>query len=110
LTLVYNTKKLNADLTPIGGAAATTSSSAAGAAATASVGTLPAGFKSASSSLVAEGTIGRALISASTTSSSMTPGFCASYCTNLGYPISGTEYSSEWYVSPPSAIFLRTPY
>jgi hypothetical protein len=103
LSLVYNSSKLNADLSPIGGASAASSSSAApaasssAAAASGGVGTLPSGFKSASTGLVAEGTNGRALTGAMTSSSDMTPAVCASYCSNLGFGISATEYSTECY-------------
>lgn len=40
---------------------------------------------------------GRALNGSSTTSSSMTLEFCRSYCDNLGYMYSGTEYGRECY-------------
>ena len=40
---------------------------------------------------------GRVLSGASTTSSTMTNAFCKTYCTNLGFAYSGTEYSSECY-------------
>jgi hypothetical protein len=102
LTLIYDSAKYNADLSPIAGTQPSSSAApaASSAAAVISVGALPAGFAAASSSLIAEGTNGRALVSASTSSSSMTPAVCATYCDNLGYPLSGTEYSSEWCVLP----------
>jgi len=106
LTLIYNSNKLNADLSPKAGTGASSASASASSSAPASAATLPAGFKSASSSLIAEGTNGRALISASTSSNSMTPAVCASYCSGLGYPLSGTEYSSEWCVPPRSTPSL----
>jgi hypothetical protein len=104
LTLVYNSNQLSADLSPkagTGASSATVSSAAAAASSSAassgvSSGALPAGFKSASSSLIAEGKNGRALISASTSSQQMTPAVCATYCSNLGYGLSGTEYSEQW--------------
>lgn len=58
--------------------------------------TLPTGYKSASSSLIAEGPAGRALTGASTSASLMTPTLCSTYCTTAGFAISGTEYSTEW--------------
>lgn len=120
MTLVYNSAKLDADLSPKAGvsASSTASSAAAAASSTASAGvssgTLPAGYKSVSSSLIAEGKNGRALISASTSSQQMTPAFCASYCSNLGFGLSGTEYSTEWLVSAaepstPSCLSLTSP-
>jgi hypothetical protein len=92
LSLVYDTTKLNADLSPKSGSGST-GGSTGGSGSTAA---LPAGFASASSSLIAEGSSGRALISASTSSAGNTPASCAAYCSNLGFGISGTEYSSEW--------------
>ena len=98
LTLVYNTAlasvsngviSLIGSATASAGAAATSAVTAAGAA-------LPAGFKSASSSIVAEGTNGRALTGASTSSDSMTNAICAQYCTAAGFALSGTEYSTQW--------------
>ncbi|PSR71455.1 hypothetical protein PHLCEN_2v12722 [Hermanssonia centrifuga] len=46
---------------------------------------------------IAEGSTGRALSSASTTSPVMTRPFCANFCANLGYPYAGVEYSDECY-------------
>ncbi|KAL7417095.1 hypothetical protein BDY24DRAFT_411854 [Mrakia frigida] len=60
---------------------------------------LPAGYKSASSSIIAEGTGGRALTGASTSASDMTPSVCAVYCSKAGFAISGTEYARECYCS-----------
>ena len=44
-----------------------------------------------------EGTNGRALSKAATASSTMTPNVCQDYCTSKGYPLSGSEYSTECY-------------
>lgn len=41
----------------------------------------------------------RVLANASTTSASMTPQFCQSFCQINGYSIAGVEYSTEWYVA-----------
>lgn len=38
----------------------------------------------------------------------MTPAVCASYCDSLGYPLSGTEYSSEWCVFVPCVLAALT--
>lgn len=40
---------------------------------------------------------GRALSKASFANSTMTPTLCQDYCTTKGYPLSGTEYSTECY-------------
>jgi hypothetical protein len=97
MTIVYDTARVSSTLETIGGAAsgAASGAQASATAATNKVGSLAAGFKSASSSLVKEGSSGRALTEAQTSSQSMTPAVCASYCSNLGYGISGTEYSTE---------------
>lgn len=103
LSLVYDSSMLNPDLSPVGSAASSVSSTSSAAPAASSatiasggVGALSPGFKSASDGLVAEGTNGRALTGASTTSNEMTPKFCSDYCSNLGFGISATEYSTEW--------------
>jgi hypothetical protein len=103
MTIVYDTARVSSTLETIGGAAsgAASGAQASATAATNKVGSLAAGFKSASSSLVKEGSSGRALTEAQTSSQSMTPAVCASYCSNLGYGISGTEYSTECELQPP---------
>lgn len=50
----------------------------------------------AAAGVIAEGSSGRALINAQTNTITNTPQSCATYCTSLGYPLSGTEYSAEW--------------
>jgi hypothetical protein len=103
LQIVYDPSKVSSSLVLIGGAAssAVSGAQASATAVAGNVGSLAAGFKSASSSLIAEGSSGRALTGASTSSQSMTPAVCASYCSNLGYGISGTEYSTECELQPP---------
>ncbi|KAI5778011.1 hypothetical protein EDC01DRAFT_623331 [Geopyxis carbonaria] len=44
-----------------------------------------------------EGVGGRALPLAFTSSSTMTPSLCQTFCTGLNHPLSGTEYASECY-------------
>ena len=107
LTLVYDSTLLNADLSRKAGAAGSTSTSSASVSSAGSASaavpsasaasSLPVGFAYASTKLVAEGATGRALVSASTTSSSMTPTFCAAYCAKLEFYLSATEYSQECY-------------
>jgi hypothetical protein len=118
MSIVYNTARVSSTLQAIGGAASGAASgaqaSATAAAAGVNVGTLGKGFKSASSSLIAEGSSGRALTGAQTSSQSMTPAVCASYCSNLGFGLSGTEYSTECTCTfppslRPSARFDRSP-
>ena len=46
---------------------------------------------------VAEGTNGRALVGASTTSPNMTRAMCVSFCQNKGFGLAGVEYSDECY-------------
>ncbi|CAF1224123.1 unnamed protein product [Adineta ricciae] len=50
----------------------------------------------------------RAMTGASTTSASNTPSRCASYCTSLGFPYSGTEYANECYCSMTALITTST--
>ena len=103
LTLVYNSALAtlnNGVFTLAAGTVASASSVVAAAATssaavTASLG-LPAGYSAASPAIIAEGTSGRALTGAQTSSSSMTPTICATYCTAAGFALSGTEYSTEW--------------
>ena len=101
LSITYNSALAtlnNGVFTLVGGAAGSATASAAGASATSTVGSLslPAGFKSAASSIIAEGTSGRALTGAQTSSSTMTNAICAQYCTAAGFALSGTEYTTEW--------------
>ena len=102
LTLVYNSALAtlnNGVFTLVGGASGSATSVAAAAATSAAAAAsivLPAGYAAGASSIVAEGTSGRALTGASTSSSTMTNAICAQYCTNAGFAISGTEYSTEW--------------
>ncbi|WVF71754.1 hypothetical protein IAT40_006562 [Kwoniella sp. CBS 6097] len=56
---------------------------------------LPSGWSSVS--CVKEGTSGRALASARTSSSSMTPETCINYCAGQGWQYAGVEYGSECY-------------
>jgi hypothetical protein len=97
LQIVYDSSKVSSSLVSLGGAAssAVSGAQASATAVAGNVGSLAAGFKSASSSLIAEGSSGRALTGAQTSSQSMTPALCASYCSNLGFGLSGTEYSTE---------------
>jgi hypothetical protein len=99
LTIIYDSSIFNSDLTSKAGAVVSSAAAAATSAVSSGsnvvTGSLPSGFSSISN-LVAEGTSGRALNGPSTSSSSMTPAVCSSYCSNLGYFISATEYSSEW--------------
>ncbi|KAI0754006.1 WSC-domain-containing protein [Daedaleopsis nitida] len=46
---------------------------------------------------IAEGTNGRALTGASTTSPTMTRAACASFCASKGFPLAGVEFSDECY-------------
>lgn len=104
LNVVYNTALATFDngvVSLIGGGVASATSAAAAAATsavTAATGAtgLPAGYAVGSSSIIAEGTSGRALTGASTSSASMTPAVCAAYCTAAGFALSGTEYGVEW--------------
>jgi hypothetical protein len=57
---------------------------------------LPSGWTVASTG-IAEGSTGRALQGASTTSDSMTPTLCANFCASKGFPYAGMEYKSECY-------------
>jgi hypothetical protein len=101
LTLIYDSSIFNADLTMKAGAVVSSAAAAATSAASSGskivIGSLPSGF-SYISSLIAEGTSGRALNGPSTSSSTMTPAVCSAYCSKAGFAISATEYSSEWYV------------
>ncbi|THH01298.1 hypothetical protein EW026_g1367 [Hermanssonia centrifuga] len=65
--------------------------------------TLPSGWTDLG--CTAEGTTGRALSSASTTSPIMTRPFCANFCANLGYPYAGVESADECYCV--SVVILR---
>lgn len=76
--------------------AATTSAASSTASTTPANTGLGAGYASAASSIVAEGTNGRALTGASYSDASMTPQVCATYCTGQGFGLSGTEYASQW--------------
>ncbi|WRT68981.1 uncharacterized protein IL334_005963 [Kwoniella shivajii] len=76
---------------------ASVSSSASSAAPSSTDSVIPSGWSKASNPCVAEGTSGRALVGASTSSSSMTWQKCVSFCSNAGYSIAGVEYSSECY-------------
>ena len=58
---------------------------------------LPSGWTAASTSCIAEGTTGRALVGASTSGSNMTPQVCIAYCQKQGLPIAGLEYGGECY-------------
>jgi hypothetical protein len=71
---------------------------AASASAAAARPSLSAPYVFASTGIIAEGTTGRALISAQTNTATNTPQTCATYCTSIGFPLSGTEFSSEWSV------------
>ncbi|KAI1789214.1 WSC-domain-containing protein [Ganoderma leucocontextum] len=46
---------------------------------------------------IAEGTNGRALTGASTTSPNMTRALCADFCASKGFPLAGVEFSDECY-------------
>lgn len=46
---------------------------------------------------IAEGTQGRAFTGSSTTNDAMTKAVCANYCSGLGFPYAGVEYSRECY-------------
>ncbi len=59
--------------------------------------TLPSGWSVASTACIAEGTTGRALSGASTTSNSMTISMCLNYCQGKGFQYAGIEYSGECY-------------
>ncbi|WWD16948.1 hypothetical protein CI109_101380 [Kwoniella shandongensis] len=59
--------------------------------------TLPTGWSAASSSCIQEGSSGRALGSASTSSSDMTIGKCLDFCDAAGWQYAGIEYGSECY-------------
>jgi hypothetical protein len=95
LTLLYDASILDSSLNLL--PSVTASISAAVASATAAL-QLPRDWKLACSSgiMVAEGTTGRALTGASTSSSDMTPKVCTAYCSSLGFALSGVEWSSEW--------------
>jgi len=60
---------------------------------------LPSGWAVASTACIAEGNGGRALSSDSTSSGSMTPSMCISYCSGKGYQLAGVEYSGECWCS-----------
>jgi hypothetical protein len=96
LQIVYDSSKVSSSLVSLGGAASSAVSGAQ-ASATAAVnnaGQLAQGYASIGG-LIAEGSSGRALTGAQTSSSSMTPAFCSAFCADKGYAISATEYSSE---------------
>lgn len=59
--------------------------------------TLPAGWSTASTACVAEGTNGRALTGAATSAKDMTPAKCSTFCANGGFKYAGVEYGSECY-------------
>ncbi|CAF1329169.1 unnamed protein product [Didymodactylos carnosus] len=50
----------------------------------------------------------RAMSDASTTSASNTPSTCATYCTSLRFPYSGTEYADECYCSTTAPTTVST--
>ncbi|KAM5541687.1 hypothetical protein V8D89_004668 [Ganoderma adspersum] len=56
---------------------------------------LPGGW--AEVGCIAEGTSGRALTGASTTSPNMTRAVCADFCAAKGFPLAGVEFSDECY-------------
>ncbi|PIL30120.1 hypothetical protein GSI_07738 [Ganoderma sinense ZZ0214-1] len=56
---------------------------------------LPSGW--AEVGCIAEGTSGRALTGASTTSPNMTRALCTDFCASKGFPLAGVEYSDECY-------------
>ncbi|WWD22596.1 hypothetical protein CI109_107089 [Kwoniella shandongensis] len=58
---------------------------------------LPTGWSTADTACVQEGTSGRALALASTTSDSMTVPTCLNYCSGLGFAYAGVEYGRECY-------------
>lgn len=103
LSIVYNTALAtlnNGAFTLVAGAAASATSIAAAAATSAAANAaglnLPSGYQSAVVGVIAEGTNGRALTGASTSSPTMTNAICAAYCTGAGFALSGTEYGVEW--------------
>lgn len=56
---------------------------------------LPSGWSIAPASCVAEGTTGRALSAASTSSGSMTIPMCLNFCQDKGFQFAGIEYAGE---------------
>lgn len=55
---------------------------------------LPSGW--AASGCMTEATTGRALLNATTSSSSMDTTTCVNYCATKGFRIAGVEYGMEW--------------
>ena len=98
MTLVYSSKYYNADLSPIAVATTAAAPAATTAAASAPATALTGSYVLFSTKLVAEAPNSRALTGASTTSSTeMTPQFCADFCATKGFYLSGTEYTQECY-------------